>query len=62
MARVHQRTTSTRDNSILTDNAQTYAVMLLTGHPEHFVDRVDQQRRPVEGSGPRPRRSTSTTC
>lgn len=34
------------ENSILTDNAQTYAVMLLTGHPETFFDRVDQ------GDGP----------
>lgn len=36
----------TRDNSILTDNAQTYAVMLLTGHPEYFVDRIDQSDGP----------------
>jgi hypothetical protein len=36
----------TLDNSILTDNAQTYAVMLLTGHPEYFVDRIDQSDGP----------------
>ena len=34
------------DNSILTDNAQTYAVMLLTGHPELFFDRVDESDGP----------------
>ena len=33
-------------NSILTDNAQTYAVMMLTGHPEYFVDRIDQSDGP----------------
>lgn len=36
----------TRDNSILTDNAQTYAVMMLTGHPEYFFDRVDHSDGP----------------
>jgi hypothetical protein len=36
----------TRDNSILTDNAQTYAVMMLTGHPEYFDDRIDQSDGP----------------
>lgn len=35
-----------RDNSILTDNAQTYAVMMLTGHPEYFFDRIDQSDGP----------------
>lgn len=35
-----------RDNSILTDNAQTYAVMMLTGHPERFFDRVDKSDGP----------------
>ncbi|HEU5038425.1 MAG TPA: hypothetical protein VFT70_15560 [Nocardioides sp.] len=40
------RNNVTRDNSILTDNAQTYAVMLLTGHPERFFDRVDQSDGP----------------
>ncbi len=29
-------------NSILTDDAQSFSVMLLTGHPEWFVDRIDQ--------------------
>lgn len=33
-------------NAILTDNAQTYAVMMLTGHPEFFFDRVDQSDGP----------------
>ena len=40
------RNNVSRDNSILTDNAQTYAVMLLTGHPEVFFDRVDQSDGP----------------
>ena len=35
-----------RDNSILTDNAQTYAVMMLTGHPEYFFDRIDNSDGP----------------
>jgi hypothetical protein len=35
-----------RDNSILTDNAQTYAVMMLTGHPEYFFDRIDHSDGP----------------
>ena len=35
-----------RDNSILTDNAQTYAVMMLTGHPEYFFDRIDRSDGP----------------
>lgn len=33
-------------NSILTDNAQTYAVMLLTGRPDLFFDRVDKSDGP----------------
>ena len=40
------RNNVTRDNSILTDNAQTYAVMMLTGHPELFFDRIDQSDGP----------------
>jgi hypothetical protein len=40
------RNNVTRDNSILTDNAQTYAVMMLTGHPERFFDRVDKSDGP----------------
>ncbi len=35
-----------RTNSILTDNAQTYAVMMLTGHPEYFFDRIDRSDGP----------------
>ena len=34
------------DNSILTDNSQTYAVMLFTGQPRLFFDRVDQSDGP----------------
>ncbi|WP_028643311.1 hypothetical protein [Nocardioides sp. URHA0020] len=33
-------------NSILTDNSQTYAVILLTGRPDLFVDRVDKSDGP----------------
>lgn len=33
-------------NSILTDNAQTYAVMLMTGRPDIFFDRVDKSDGP----------------
>lgn len=33
-------------NSILTDNSKTYAVMLLTGRPDLFVDRVDKSDGP----------------
>lgn len=29
-------------NAILTDNAQTFGVILLTGHPDWFFDRVDK--------------------
>jgi hypothetical protein len=36
----------TADNSILTDNSQTYAVMLLTGQPRLFFDRVDKSDGP----------------
>ncbi|WP_395696065.1 hypothetical protein [Nocardioides sp.] len=36
----------TANNSILTDNAQTYAVMMLTGRPEIFYDRVDKSDGP----------------
>lgn len=32
----------TANGSILTDNSQTFAVMLLTGRPELFFDRVDR--------------------
>ena len=32
----------TEDGSILTDNAQTYGVILLDGRPEDFFDRVDK--------------------
>lgn len=40
------RNNVSRKNSILTDNAQTYAVMLLTGRPELFFDRVDESDGP----------------
>jgi hypothetical protein len=33
-------------NTILTDNSQTYAVMLMTGKPDLFVDRVDKSDGP----------------
>lgn len=36
----------TRKGSILTDNAQTYAVMLFTGRPDLFFDRVDRSDGP----------------
>ncbi|MGZ4448615.1 MAG: hypothetical protein ACXVW4_02380, partial [Nocardioides sp.] len=36
----------TRTSSILTDNAQTYGVMLLTGRPELFFDRIDRSDGP----------------
>lgn len=35
-----------RRSSVLTDNAQTYAVMLLTGRPDLFFDRVDESDGP----------------
>lgn len=34
------------DSSVLTDNSQTYAVMLLTGDPALFFDRVDESDGP----------------
>lgn len=34
------------EDSILTDNASTGPVMLFTGHPEYFFDRVDQSDGP----------------
>lgn len=40
------RANVTRQGSILTDNAQTYAVMLFTGRPDLFFDRVDQSDGP----------------
>ncbi|MGB0102298.1 MAG: hypothetical protein WBP61_18610 [Nocardioides sp.] len=40
------RNNVSRDNSILTDNAQTYATMMLTGHPELFYDRIDESDGP----------------
>lgn len=40
------RANVTREGSILTDNAQTYAVMLFTGRPDLFFDRVDQSDGP----------------
>ncbi|WP_121253446.1 hypothetical protein [Nocardioides ferulae] len=40
------RNNVTRRGSILTDNAQTYAVMLLTGRPDLFYDRVDRSDGP----------------
>ena len=36
----------TNPNTILTDNSQTYAVMLMTGKPNLFVDRVDKSDGP----------------
>jgi hypothetical protein len=36
----------TNRNTILTDNSQTYGVMLLTGRPDLFVDRVDKSDGP----------------
>lgn len=36
----------TEENSILTDNAQTYGVMLMTGRPDLFFDRVDRSDGP----------------
>ena len=49
-------------NSILTDNSQTYAVMLLTGQPDLFVDRVDKSDGPWKDIAARPGAATSTTC
>lgn len=42
MAEAIKRIAGGRKNLILTDNAQTYAVILLTGRPDVFVDRVDE--------------------
>ncbi|HEY8705092.1 MAG TPA: hypothetical protein VIL98_10075 [Gaiellaceae bacterium] len=36
------RTHVHRRDAILTDDAQSFAVMLLTGHPDWFVDRIDR--------------------
>lgn len=38
----HIARTIHRPNSILTDDAQSFAVLLLTGRPDLFVDRIDQ--------------------
>jgi hypothetical protein len=38
----HILATVTKPNSILTDDAQSFAVMLLSGRPDLFVDRIDQ--------------------
>lgn len=42
MAEEIKRIADGRKNIILTDNAQTYAVILLTGRPGVFVDRIDE--------------------
>lgn len=44
------------ENSILTDNAQTYAVMLLTGSPDIFFDRVDKSDGPWQQAAKDPAR------
>ena len=41
MAAVHQGQRRGK-NAILTDNAQTFGVILLTGRPEQFFDRIDK--------------------
>lgn len=41
-------------NSILTDNSQTYAVMLLTGRPDLFFDRVDHSDGPWKAAAQAP--------
>ena len=41
MAEAVKRVADGHKNVILTDNAQTYAVILLTGRPAVFVDRID---------------------
>jgi uncharacterized membrane protein len=51
------RNNVSRDNSILTDNAQTYAVMMLTGHPEYFVDRIDESDGPWKETARNPAES-----
>jgi hypothetical protein len=48
------RNNVSRDNSILTDNAQTYAVMMLTGHPELFFDRIDASDGPWKDAARNP--------
>lgn len=42
------RTHLTRPDSVLTDNAQTYAVMLFSERPDLFVDRVDDSEEAWE--------------
>lgn len=44
------------ESSILTDNAQTYAVMLLTGSPDIFFDRVDRSDGPWQQAAKDPAR------
>lgn len=44
----------THHNSILTDNSQTYAVMLLTGRPDLFFDRVDRSDGPWKAAAHNP--------
>jgi len=44
----------TERNSILTDNSQTFAVMLLTGRPDIFFDRVDQSDGPWKAAANNP--------
>lgn len=41
-------------NSILTDNAQTYGVMLLTGDPSLFFDRIDRSDGPWQSAAKDP--------
>lgn len=53
------RNNVSRDNSILTDNAQTYAVMMLTGHPERFFDRVDKSDGPWKVAARNPEKFVS---
>lgn len=50
------RNNITAKNSILTDNAQTYAVMLITGRPDLFFDRVDQSDGPWQRAAKDPAR------
>lgn len=42
------------ENAILTDNAQTYGVMLLTGDPALFFDRVDRSDGPWQAAAKNP--------
>jgi hypothetical protein len=42
------RTHVSTDGAVLTDNSHTYAVMLLSGHPQLFDDRVDHSDGPWE--------------